>query len=84
MCETVSRERLWHAQTPQMFRLGALRDALRLMVEEDRDVTDEAQAMELTGARPRLVQGSEENIKITRPQDLELAEMFLKRRAEKS
>ncbi len=82
--ETVSRESLWHAQTPQMFRLGALRDALRLSVAEDRDVTDEAQAMELFGARPRLVQGHEENIKITRPEDLELAEMFLSRRQQRS
>lgn len=81
VCETVSRERLWHAQTPQMFRLGALREAVRLSVDEDRDVTDEAQAMELTGARPRLVLGHEENIKITQPEDLELAEMFLRRRA---
>jgi 2-C-methyl-D-erythritol 4-phosphate cytidylyltransferase len=78
--ETVSRESLWHAQTPQMFRLGALRDAIRLSVDEDRDVTDEAQAMELTGARPLLVQGHEDNIKITRRVDLELAEMYLTRR----
>jgi len=84
VCETVSRERLWHAQTPQMFRLGALREALRLSVEEDRDVTDEAQAMELTGARPRLVRGSDENIKITRPEDLRLAEMYMKRRSERT
>jgi 2-C-methyl-D-erythritol 4-phosphate cytidylyltransferase len=80
--ETVSRESLWHAQTPQMFRLGPLRDAMRLTAEEDRDVTDEAQAMELTGARPRLVQGHEENIKITRPEDLKLAEIILMRREE--
>lgn len=78
--ETISRESLWHAQTPQMFRLGALRDALRLARDEDRDVTDEAQAMELAGARPRLVPGHEDNIKITRREDLELAEMFLARR----
>ncbi len=77
--ETVSRESLWHALTPQMFRLGALRDAIRLSVDEDRNVTDEAQAMELTGARPRLVQGHEDNIKITQPEDLKLAEMFLTR-----
>lgn len=78
--ETVSRESLWQAQTPQMFRLSALRDAIRLTVDEDRDVTDEAQAMELTGARPRLVQGHEDNIKITRRADLALAEMFLTHR----
>lgn len=78
--ETVSRESLWHAQTPQMFRLGRLRDAMLLSTDEDRDVTDEAQAMELTGARPRLVPGQEDNIKITRPEDLKLAEFILMNR----
>jgi len=75
--ETVSRESLWYAQTPQMFRLGALRDAIRKSVDAGRKVTDEAQAMELTGARPRLLQGYEGNIKITQPEDLKLAEVFL-------
>ncbi len=82
--ETVSRESLWYAQTPQMFRLGALRDAMRQSVDTGRNVTDEAQAMELTGARPRLVQGREDNIKITQPEDLKLAEMFLTRMEEGS
>jgi 2-C-methyl-D-erythritol 4-phosphate cytidylyltransferase len=82
--ETVSRESLWHAQTPQMFRLGALRDAIRQSVDAGRNVTDEAQAMELTGARPGLVQGHEDNIKITQPEDLKLAEMFLTRMEEAS
>ena len=82
--ETVSRESLWHAQTPQMFRLARLREALLLAADADRDVTDEAEAMELTGARPRLVPGHEENIKITRPEDLQLAEIILRRREERS
>jgi len=82
--ETVSRESLWYAQTPQMFRLGALRDAIRQCVDAGRKVTDEAQAMELTGARPRLVQGHEGNIKITQPEDLKLAEIFLTRMEEAS
>ncbi|MCK5363892.1 MAG: 2-C-methyl-D-erythritol 4-phosphate cytidylyltransferase, partial [Gammaproteobacteria bacterium] len=82
--ETVSRESLWYAQTPQMFRLGALRDAIRQCVDAGRKVTDEAQAMELTGARPRLVQGYEGNIKITQPEDLRLAEIFLTRMEEAS
>ena len=82
--ETVSRESLWHAQTPQMFRLGALREAIRRCVDAGRNVTDEAQAMELTGARPRLVQGHEDNIKITQPEDLKLAEMYLTRMEEAS
>ena len=82
--ETVSRQSLWHALTPQMFRLGALRDAIRLTVDEDRDVFDEAQAMEVAGGHPRLVQGHEDNIKITRPQDLRLAEMILTHREQKT
>ncbi len=82
VCETVSRVSLWQAQTPQMFRLGALRDAIQFSVDEDRNVTDEAEAMELCGARPRLVEGHEDNIKITRPEDLALAEMFLSHQKE--
>lgn len=82
VAETVSRASLWHAQTPQMFRIGALRDALRRSVEARREVTDEARAMELAGARPRLVPGHEENIKITRPEDLRLAELYLSSRGE--
>ncbi|MGH6634655.1 MAG: 2-C-methyl-D-erythritol 4-phosphate cytidylyltransferase [Gammaproteobacteria bacterium] len=74
---TVERAGLWHALTPQMFRYGALREALEAAIARDRIVTDEAQAMELTGAQPRLVEGSAENIKITRPQDLALAEFYL-------
>lgn len=75
---TVEREGLWHALTPQMFRYGALREALEAAIAIDRIVTDEAQAIELTGAQPRLVEGSAENIKITRPQDLALAEFYLR------
>lgn len=84
VCETVDRAHLWHAQTPQMFRLGPLGDALRRCVAADCEVTDEAQAMELTGARPRLVPGHEENIKITRRDDLDLAEVILARHGRRS
>lgn len=75
--DTVSREHLWHALTPQMFRLGALREALRAVIDGGGLVTDEAQAMELAGHRPRLVEGSPDNIKVTHPEDLALAELFL-------
>ncbi|MGH8610404.1 MAG: IspD/TarI family cytidylyltransferase, partial [Gammaproteobacteria bacterium] len=75
---TVEREGLWHALTPQMFRYDALREALEAVMTTDRLVTDEAQAMELAGAKPRLVEGSADNIKITRPQDLALAEFYLR------
>jgi len=76
--ETVERNCLWHALTPQMFRLGALADALTAAREGGLAVTDEASALELAGASPRLVEGHGDNIKITRPEDLALAEFFLR------
>lgn len=77
--ETVNRESLWRALTPQMFRLGALRAALQQAAERGLTVTDEASAMELAGSRPLLVEGHPDNIKITHPADLELAELFIRR-----
>jgi 2-C-methyl-D-erythritol 4-phosphate cytidylyltransferase len=77
--ETVNREQLWRALTPQMFRLSPLRAALRDARQRGLPVTDEASAMELTGSRPRLVEGHPDNIKITHPADLELAELFIRR-----
>jgi 2-C-methyl-D-erythritol 4-phosphate cytidylyltransferase len=66
-----SRDGLWHAQTPQMFRFAVLRAAF---TQPDVDhVTDEAQAVEALGVRPRLVLGSRTNVKITYPDDLDLA-----------
>ncbi|MDX1376992.1 MAG: 2-C-methyl-D-erythritol 4-phosphate cytidylyltransferase [Burkholderiales bacterium] len=81
---TVDRAALWHAQTPQMFRLGALRAALAAALARGRTVTDEAEAMELAGVRPRLVEGHDDNIKITRREDMILAELVLARRAGES
>ena len=75
--ETVNRKGLWHALTPQMFRLGRLSKALEQAIQQKELVTDESQAMELAGLRPRLVEGRAENIKITRPSDLKLAKLFL-------
>jgi 2-C-methyl-D-erythritol 4-phosphate cytidylyltransferase len=77
---TVDREDLWHAYTPQMFRLGALRTALQQAIGSGQTVTDEANAMELAGYRPRMVQGSRDNIKITVPSDLPLAAFYLQSR----
>ena len=68
--ETVPRESLWLAQTPQMFRFGLLRDALTQAAREGRVITDEASAIEQAGQRPKLVAGSVGNLKITRPGDL--------------
>lgn len=75
---TVERSDLWHALTPQMFRVGALADALATARARGLTVTDEASAMELAGAAPLLVEGHGDNIKITRPEDLALAEFFLR------
>ena len=75
--ETVPREALWHAFTPQMFRLGMLREALREALRAGLAVTDEASAMEHRGLSPLMVEGHPGNIKITRPGDLELAAFYL-------
>lgn len=74
---TVERTGLWHALTPQMFRLGMLRDAITAALTQGVQITDEAMAIELTGRQPRLVEGSADNIKITRQDDLRLAELYL-------
>lgn len=72
--QTVAREALWAAQTPQMFRYALLRRAL----EQAAAVTDEASAVEALGLRPRLVEGSPRNFKVTLPHDVALAELHLK------
>lgn len=75
---TLPRERIWRAQTPQMFRHGQLVRALAHALAEGFDVTDEAAAIEGLGLRPRLVEGSALNIKVTRPGDLALAQAALR------
>ena len=75
--DTVARANLWHALTPQMFRLGMLRSALENALEAEQFVTDDASAMEHAGHQPLLIEGSITNIKITRPEDLALAEFYL-------
>jgi 2-C-methyl-D-erythritol 4-phosphate cytidylyltransferase len=74
---TVEREQLWHALTPQMFPLKTLLNNLQSALSEGFEVTDEASAMEYAGARPKLVSGCSDNLKITRPEDLKLAEFYL-------
>jgi len=81
IARTEARNGLWHALTPQMFRLGLLRSSLIQARERGLAVTDEASAMELAGHAPMLVEGRADNIKITRPEDLALAEFFLSRAA---
>jgi 2-C-methyl-D-erythritol 4-phosphate cytidylyltransferase len=74
---TEDRSLLWLAQTPQMFRVGLLMQALR---EAKRNVTDESAAIEQIGLRPRMVAGSRENLKVTYPEDLAIAEAILRAR----
>lgn len=82
--DTVARAGLWRALTPQVFRLAALSDALESAMRAGVEITDEASAMEYSGARPRLVHGHADNIKITVPEDLALAELFLREQERES
>ena len=75
--KTVDRDQLWHALTPQFFRTGLLRDAIQQGQSQGLPITDEASAMELAGWRPLMVEGRADNIKVTRPEDLALAALFL-------
>ena len=72
--QTVARDMLWAAQTPQMFRHQRLLQAL----QGAKDITDEASAMEAIGLHPKLVEGSARNFKVTQPEDLLIAELHLK------
>ena len=76
---TVSRDNLWRAMTPQMFRYGVLKQALAEALNTHTLVTDEAAAIERAGHIPRMVECRADNIKITRPEDLTLAEMYMAR-----
>jgi 2-C-methyl-D-erythritol 4-phosphate cytidylyltransferase len=71
---TVARDNLWAAQTPQMFRYDLLCRALHV----SKDATDEASAVEALGLKPKLVEGSPRNFKVTLPHDVALAELYLK------
>lgn len=74
---TVEREGLWHALTPQMFRLDLLLEALLQAQQQHQAITDDASAMELAGYTPQLIEAHEDNIKITRAFDLQLAQLYL-------
>ena len=77
VASTVDRSNKWLAQTPQMFRIGPLQDAL---AKVGSNVTDEASAMEAMGLHPRLVPGGAQNFKVTYPDDFALAEAVLAQR----
>lgn len=78
---TIDRRPLWQAQTPQMFRYQLLRDCLVQALASQQLVTDEASALELCGYTPSVIQGRSDNLKITRPDDLLLAEFILAQQA---
>jgi 2-C-methyl-D-erythritol 4-phosphate cytidylyltransferase len=73
---TLDRSHIWRALTPQMFRYRSLKTALELAVGNPA-ITDEASALELQGLQPKIVEGRPDNIKITRPEDLALAQFFM-------
>lgn len=76
---TIDRSVIWHALTPQMFRLGLLQRALADALQAQVAITDESSAMEWAGLSPRIVEGCASNIKITRPEDLQLLQNLLTR-----
>lgn len=80
--ETVARENLWHALTPQMFRFGLLKRSIESVLDEGKIITDEASAVEMAGYQPILVEGHADNLKITQPEDLTLAAYYLKKQKE--
>ncbi|MEX9252555.1 2-C-methyl-D-erythritol 4-phosphate cytidylyltransferase [Pseudenterobacter timonensis] len=79
IAHTVERVDLWHALTPQFFPRELLHDCLQRALNEGATITDEASALEYCGFHPQLVEGRADNIKVTRPEDLQLAEFYLTR-----
>jgi len=77
---TIDRSRLWQAQTPQMFPLKVLHDALDEAIRDGANITDEASAIERLGGQPLLVEGATRNFKVTHPADWELMELVLSER----
>lgn len=74
---TIDRSKLWHAQTPQMFRINELTNAIESGISMGKSLTDEASAIENMGKKVLLVEGATSNLKITRPGDLPLALFYL-------
>ena len=76
--KTLDRKNIWRALTPQMFRLKYLKQALQHCDEKNISITDEASAVEALGLPVKLIQGRNDNIKVTHQEDLLLAETILK------
>ncbi|MBL4908782.1 MAG: 2-C-methyl-D-erythritol 4-phosphate cytidylyltransferase [Alteromonadaceae bacterium] len=74
---TEQRDGLWHALTPQMYKITELKNAIENALTQQLAITDESSAIELAGLPSQLVEASSDNIKITRPDDLALAEFIL-------
>jgi len=79
VANTEARDGLWQAQTPQMFRYGLLKQGLQAIGTDA--PTDEAQAIEHLGLAPKLVMGERNNLKVTFPEDLDMATMLLQARS---
>ena len=75
--KTIDRTNLWHAQTPQLAPIGILFDAISKSIKDNVAITDEASALEYYGLTPTMLAGHPSNIKVTQPEDLELAAAFL-------
>jgi len=87
--KTLSRENIWAAQTPQMFRFSVLYPALQRALQNhtskrDGEITDEASACEVAGYQPLLIPAQHSNFKVTRRSDFDIAEIVLQQRAGRS
>ena len=78
LVSTIDRQKLYIAQTPQMFRYAILKDSIKKAIENNVHITDESEALESLNYSIRIVEGSSSNIKITTQEDIHLANYFLK------
>jgi len=78
LVSTIDRQKLYIAQTPQMFRYAILKDSIEKAIESNMHITDESEALESLNYSIRIVEGSSSNIKITTQEDIHLANYFLK------
>ena len=83
--ETPKRSSLWQIQTPQTFPYGRIREAYeKVMAQGDSAVTDDAMMLETAfGEQVQVIEGSYQNLKITTPEDISIAELYLNRKSEK-
>ncbi len=77
VAETINRQHCWRALTPQMFRIGLLEKSFEILLNRKQIASDEAAALEVSGFRPKIVEGNSDNIKLTLPGDLVLMDFIL-------